>query len=286
MHVSLSVIAAGVALLLLLSGLLLAVLVRRLRETGRGTHADTHAALASMAERLNTLAGMSEQLQDLNRIFTVPRTRGEMGETMMADLLRTYLPPDAYTLQHRFPDGSRVDALVHLADVKIPVDSKFPLEAIRRFLAEHPSNQDIPNSIRKTFTDHAHAIRDKYIQTESGTTPYALMYVPSEGLYHRLFVTDTADTMQELLAMRIIPVSPGTLFLYLLTVAYAMRGIAFQAQVSELADLVSAVRRVLDETEQSHVVLRTHLKNAVKAAGETGRKLERLEDSIDRLEGR
>lgn len=285
MYVSPSVIAAGVALFLLLSGLLLAVLIRRLGETRRGTHADTHAALASMAERLNTLAGMSEQLQDLNRIFTVPRTRGEMGETMMADLLRTYLPPDAYTLQYRFPDGSRVDALVHLADVKIPIDSKFPLEAMRRFLAEHSSSQDIPHSIRKTFTDHAKAIRDRYIQPESGTTPYALMYIPSEGLYHRLFVTDTADTMQELLGMRIIPVSPGTLFLYLLTVAHAMRGIAFQAQISELADLVSAVRRVLDETEQSHAVLRTHLKNAVKAAGETGRKLERLEDSIDRLEG-
>ncbi|MFW6233876.1 MAG: DNA recombination protein RmuC [Spirochaetota bacterium] len=286
MHVSLPVVASGIALLLFLSCLLIVMLFRQRHGAGQGTHSDTHAALASMAERLNTLAGMSEQLQDLSRIFTVPRTRGEIGETMMADLLRTYLPPDAYTLQYRFPDGSRVDALVHLVDVHIPIDSKFPLEAIRKFLAEHPANQDIPHAIRKTFTEHAKAIRDRYIQPESGTTPYALMYIPSEGLYHRLFVTDTADTMQEFLGMRVIPVSPGTLFLYLLTVAHAMRGIAFQARVSELADLVSAVRRMLEETDQAHVVLRTHLKNAAKAAGETERKLARLGDSIDRLEGR
>lgn len=286
MHVSVPVLAAAIALIVVLSFLLVWLLVRFISRSRVGSDTDTRAAIAAVESRLEALSVMSEQLQDLSRVFSVPRIRGEVGETMLAELLRNYLPPDAFRLQHSFPDGSRVDALVVLADTLIPVDSKFPLEAVRRFLSDNPTATAIPSGIRKTFIEHAKAIKTRYIQPEAGTTPYALMYVPSEGLYHRLFVSDPGDTMQEMLSLRVIPVSPGTLFLYLLTIAHAMRGVAFQSHVSELADLVASVRRMLEETEQAHSILRTHLKNAVKASTETERKLGRLSESVDRLEGR
>ncbi len=286
MQLPFGLVAGSLVLTILLAILVIVLTVRVFRLRAYTSGSDATTTLALVEERLKALTSMSEQLQDLNRVFAVPRTRGEVGETMLAELLGQYLPRDAFDLQYGYPDGSRVDAIIHLADAHIPIDSKFPLEAIRSFLADNPSTTEIPKTIRKGFTDHAKAIQSRYIQPESGTTPYALMYVPSEGLYHRLFVTDASDTMREMLTMRVIPVSPGTLFLYLLTVAHAMRGISFQSRVSELADLVAAVRRMLDETEQAQSVLRTHLKNALKAASETDRKFDRLGTALDRLEGR
>ena len=286
MQVPFGLVAGVVTLIMILVVIVVFLSMRVIRVGAQNANSDARTTLSVVEERLKTLTDMSEQIQDLNRIFPVPRTRGEVGEAMLAELLGQYLPPDAYDLQYGYPDGGRVDAIVHLADVHIPVDSKFPLEAIRKFLAENPAATEIPKTIRKGFTEHAKAIQTRYIQPESGTTPYALMYVPSEGLYHRLFVTDASDTMRDMLSMRVIPVSPGTLFLYLLTVAHAMRGISFQSRASELADLVSAVRRTLEETEQARSVLKTHLKNALKASAEADRKYERLGNAVDHLEGR
>ncbi len=281
MFVPSEILAAVAAVVLVLCALAVLVLMRYGRGSGREPAAE---ALARLEGRLSELGDISNRVEELTAIFTVPRTRGEVGETVLAELLATYLPAEAFTLQHSFADGGRVDAVIALGDALVPVDAKFPLEALRKHQRENPEANELPSSIRRTFISHARAISERYIRPEEGTMNFALMYVPSEGVYYRVFVADPGETMREALALRVIPVSPGTLFLYLLTVSYGLRGLAFSRERSELLAAVSAVRRDFDEVTRALELLRGHLKNASKAADDCDSRLARLDRGLNRLE--
>ncbi len=277
MYIPTELIAVAITLLLILAVLLALMLTRRAQGSGS-------EAMARVEGRLSQIEAISNRMDELASLFAVPRTRGEVGEMVLADLLASYLPAEAYTLQHGFSDGSRVDAAIRLSETLVPVDAKFPLEALRRHDQEHPDANELPASVRKTFITHAKTIASRYIRPEEGTMDFALMYIPSEGIYHRVFVADPGDTMREVLSLRVVPVSPGTLFLYLLTVSYGLRGLAFSREQNELISHVSAVRREFNELSRTVELLRGHLKNATKAADECDTRLSSVDRGLHRLE--
>ncbi len=278
MYVPTEIIAVAVTLLLILTAVLAVMFLRR-----SGT-ASGSEAVARVEGRLEQIEAISSRVDELASLFAVPRSRGEVGEMVLADLLANYLPSEAYTLQHGFSDGGRVDAAIRLSETIVPVDAKFPLEALRRHDRESPDAGELPAAVRRTFVNHAKTIASRYIRPEEGTMDFALMYIPSEGIYHRVFVADPADTMREVLALRVVPVSPGTLFLYLLTVSYGLRGLAFSRERNELISHVSAVRREFNELSRTVELLRGHLKNATKAADECDTRLSSLDRGLHRLE--
>jgi DNA recombination protein RmuC len=87
-------------------------------------------------------------------------------------------------MQFRFPStGAIVDAIVRTGEHLLPIDSKFPLDAYRR-LAEtgDDARREFCTAVRK----HADSIAEKYILPDEHTFDYALMFVPSEGVYYEL----------------------------------------------------------------------------------------------------
>src|SRR5918992_1062554 len=81
-----------------------------------------------IVERLGKLDGTAAQMlqkaADLGRLeqaLRPPKARGGVGEMLLANLLRDMLPPDAYRLQHTFRSGERVDAVVRVDKLVIPV---------------------------------------------------------------------------------------------------------------------------------------------------------------------
>ncbi|CRH45552.1 RmuC family [Chlamydia trachomatis] len=67
----------------------------------------------------------------------------------------------------------------------IPIDSKLPLESWNKYVDE--TNKELKEKNLKTFRngikEMAKSISDKYINVNKKTTPYALMFVPSEFIY-------------------------------------------------------------------------------------------------------
>lgn len=228
------------------------------------------------------------ELRDLSELFLVPRRRGVVGETILGELLAAWLPPASFELQYAFANGTRVDAVIRLGSRLVPVDSKFPLEAVARlFDAAESSAGDgagsaLPGEVRKAFRTHIAAIAERYIRPAEGTMSFALMYIPSERVYVELFA-GRDELMQRALESSVVPVSPATLFLYLQTVAYGLRGLALPESTRRLFDDLDALRTDLAAFTKSFELAGGHLRNLSRAFDEAGARLGRVDARVERL---
>ena len=274
--------------LTLLSAILLILLAsgRRSRRDGGGraggNDLSENNALLQMGQRLEQLDRLARQVDEMNRVFHSPRLRGGLGEVLLEDLIRNRLPRDAYAFQYGFSGGQRADAVIRMGSYKVAVDAKFPLEQCAPLW--EASGEDLPRSIRKIFTGHARSIADKYILPREGTLSFALMYIPSENLYYRVFVAPGGALMEELLAMGILPVGPSSLFCYLETVLYGFRGFSFSSRNREMMQLTGQLRKDFEAFSRQIRTAGTHLKNFQKAWEEGSARLDGLERTVRRLD--
>ncbi len=221
-------------------------------------------------------------MDEMNRIFHSPRLRGGLGEVLLEDLIRNRLPKDAYAFQYGFSGGQRADAVIRMGSYKVAVDAKFPMEQCAPLW--DGMNEEVPRSVRKIFLNHARSIADKYILPREGTLSFALMYIPSENLYYRVFVAPGGSLMEELLSMGILPTGPSSLFTYLETVLYGFRGFSFSSRNRELMQLTGQLRKDFDGFSRQLKTAGTHLKNFQKAWEEGNSRLDGLERTVRRLD--
>ena len=235
--------------------------------------------LLRMNGKLEQLDRMADQMEEMNRIFNSPRMRGGLGETLMEELIRNWLPSGSYQFQYGFSNGQRADAVIQMGSYKVAVDAKFPLEQIREPL-EASGSEDIPAAVRRVFMQHGKSIAEKYILPREGTLPFALMYIPSEGIYYRAFIQNGGGLINDLLKMGILPVSPSNLFVYLQTVVYGFRGYSFSNRSRELMTLVAQVRQDYDTLIRQFSLTGTHLKNLQKSWDDASSRLNRMDRTI------
>ena len=184
--------------------------------------------------------------RDLKDVLVKPNIRGDVAEKLLEDMCKSYLPDSAWVRQQVTDDEASsqrggVDVLLKTGSLNVPVDSKFPRDAWKRYvnLIEQPmSGMDESrqnqhrNAIKKDFSDFQSSVMtmvgeiQKHINPSSGTTDFALMFIPTEAMYYAVvsdknalneenLITRKGQTLQLLDAMiqeNVIPVSPSTLY--------------------------------------------------------------------------
>jgi DNA recombination protein RmuC len=150
-----------------------------------------HAGLGEMTK-------LSAGVDDLSRIFTNVKSRGTIGEVMLETLLKQMLAPNQYQKNVKVnPDNQdMVEFVVKLptpnGEALLPIDSKFLREAGERLETAYETGVDIP-AAGKAFENAVRAegrkICDKYIMPPV-TTPFAVMFLPTEGLYAEVMRRD------------------------------------------------------------------------------------------------
>lgn len=244
----------------------------------RGSRNDPVSAVMEATGRLE------DRVRALSEIFLVPRTRGAVGETVLAEMLASWLPRKSYELQYRFRSGARVDAVVRLGQRLVPIDSKFPLEAAGRFFASNPAPETgLPGDVRKAFGKHIADIAERYIRPDEGTMAFALMYIPAEPVYYSVFVERPDELLADALRQNVVPVSPGTLFVYLQTVAYGLRGLALPENLKALSGELARLRSDLAAFRKTFDVANTHLRNLSRTFDDAGGRLGRIELLTERI---
>jgi DNA recombination protein RmuC len=228
------------------------------------------------SEKIERLAGDMTRLEDL---LKPPKIRGNLGETFLEQALSEALPPGSWDMRHVFPDRTIVDAVIHLGERLVPVDSKFPLENFRR-AREAPEEADRKRARREFAGDvrrHVDAIREKYIRPFDGTFDFALMYVPAEAVYCEIASDDEGTSLADYATeRRVIPVSPRLLYTYLATVAMGLRGMELQKSARDVLDRLSELEKEWGRVEAPFQTLGSHIRNAQSKYEETSRALERF----------
>lgn len=253
-------------------------------------HAQAQAAesAAEVRERVAVVGGIAqqvlEQARDLARLEELlrpPQARGAFGELLLEELLAQGLPGACYRTQHQFRSGARVDAVLQLGDALVPVDSKFPLDSFAR-LAACADGDDARAAHRRAFIKdarrHVDAIADKYIRPDEGTLDFALCYLPSEAVYHEFLREDPPgeSPFRYAVSRRVFPVSPGSLYAYLLSIGVGLRGLRVEANARRVVDALATLQGALGGFSEDFEVVGKHLNNARARWEEAARRLDRF----------
>lgn len=249
---------------------------------------NTSSLFLTISQRLDELSKVSDRLQELSHILFAPQTRGAIGETMLEELLKNMLPKGSYAFQHQFANGARVDALIKVGNNYIPVDAKFPLQAFKERWRSSPDEKGLSGELRRVFLKYMAEIAEKYIHPQEHTSHFALMYIPSEALFYEGFVkyqnNKEKDLFAEAMALRVIPVSPSGLFLYLQTIAFGVKSFELDKHYDELLRIITQLKNEFSAFARLFSTVGTHLKNMNKAYDDAVSKCNRLEVAIERLE--
>jgi DNA recombination protein RmuC len=226
--------------------------------------------------------GLSETQHSLETVLGGAKTRGIFGEVTLERLLQDSLPRGQYEIQHRFSSGEVADAVVFLRDRKFfAIDSKFPLDAFRRIETE---GDEARRAFVVAVKGHADAIARKYIVPNENTLELALMFVPSEGVYYELLMSQ--DSKGQALdaycrERKAIAVSPNTLYAHLCVIAMGLRGMQIEENAKRLAAGLAGLQKQLDIFADVFQKLGTHLKNAQQSHAEADKRFEKAQITLD-----
>ncbi len=266
-------------------------LLQRQEATVGDRLSQVQTVVGEVKERLGVVSEMGRQLTDLaqdlvslQQILRAPKTRGAFGEWLLADLLAEVLPQERFRLQYRLPSGTIVDAVVLLENKIVPVDAKFPGTGFERLAqATGDERKRLKRELVRDAQKHVDAIATKYIRPEDGTTDFALMYIPAEGVYSELLTAEDQDFVAYAWTKHVIPCSPNTFYAYLRSVALGLRGLALakdvQAVLGELRGLEGAVGQVMAEME----TLGNHLRNAQRKYEEAMKLANGMKEKLGQL---
>ena len=220
------------------------------------------------------VVGFAGQLQSLENILKNPKQRGILGEYYLETVLKNVLPPQSFQMQYKFKNGEIVDAVVFVKDKIIPIDSKFSLENYNKIVCEKDENKKI--DLEKMFKiDLKNRIDEtsKYIRPNENTMEFALMFIPSEGIYYDLLINEvgavkvnTRDLLEYAFSERhVIIVSPTNFLAYLQTIMQGLRGLQIEESAKEIRQRVEMLGRHLAAYNEYLQKLGTHLTTTVSA---------------------
>ncbi|HXY79544.1 MAG TPA: DNA recombination protein RmuC [Candidatus Bathyarchaeia archaeon] len=237
-----------------------------------------------IGEVYQTSQDLSKATQSLQSVLGGAKTRGSLGEITLDRILEDALPQSAYAMQYRFAStGAVVDAIVRSSDRILPIDSKFPLESYRRLLeVGEDARREFSQAVRK----HADSIAEKYILPDEHTFDYALMFVPSEGVYYELLMTEDPKygrVDEYCRSKRVFPVSPNTFYACLGAIAVSLRGQQLEENARHLFASLAGLQKQLDSFADVYDKLGTHLRNAQRNYEEADGKLGRARNTLGQM---
>jgi DNA recombination protein RmuC len=257
------------------------------RDVAQRLQSSTEALLQmnqKIGEMHQTSQDLSKATQTLQSVLGGAKTRGTLGEVTLDRLLGDALPQSAYATQYRFGStGAVVDAIVRSGERILSIDSKFPLEAYRRLVE---SGDDARREFSTAVRRHADSIAEKYILPNENTFDYALMFVPSEGVYYELLMTQDSKygRLDEYCrAKRVFPVSPNTFYACLSAVAISLQGQKIEENARHLLAGMSGLRKQLELFADVYEKLGTHLRHSQQCYEDADSRLGRARNALEQM---
>lgn len=245
----------------------------------------------SLGEMKTLSAGVTDNVKDLNRVLTNVKARGTWAEVQLGNILDETIPGMYETNVQTNPAyNGRVEFAVKIPNSQtddiayLPIDSKFPMEDYIR-LCNASEQGDLPameaarKDLERRIKDEAKQIK-QYVSSPS-TTPFAIMYLATEGLYAEI-ASGKSALSEQLQAQGIMIAGPSTITALLNSLAMGFRTMAINKKATEVwkilgaaktqynkfGDLLAKARKkvdeagkALDEADHRNSIIQKNLRN-------------------------
>lgn len=207
----------------------------------------------SLGEMKELSSGVTDNVTSLNRVLTNVKARGTWAEVQLGSILDQTIPNmyernfhpspssnDVVEFAVKIPAGDDSKRITYL-----PIDSKFPAEDyIRLCDAADRADADAVAAARKAL--EASVIKSakditKYIHAPV-TTPFAIMYLATEGLYAELASSKTGLPERLQSDYNIMIAGPTTITALFNSLSMGFRAVAINEKANEVRILLAAAK--------------------------------------------
>ena len=211
----------------------------------------------ALGEMKEMSGGITEHVTSLNRVLTNVKARGTWAEVQLKNILdqtipnmyvENYAPTNTSKERVEFaikiPSGENYSEITYL-----PLDSKFPMEDYVRLCAaadraDPEATKAAKKALEERVIQEARSI-SKYISVPK-TTPFAIMYLASEGLYAEIASSPNAIPERLQTEFNIMIAGPSTITALLNSLAMGFRFAAINEKANEVRKILSAVKAQYD----------------------------------------
>lgn len=252
--------------------------------------------LEAVYKGLGEMQTLASGVGDLKKVLSNVKTRGMLGEIQLGAILEQMLAPEQYASNVATRKGSQanVEYAVRLPGAEgkpvwLPIDAKFPLDAYQQLLDAYDTADPAQvDAAKKTLFQRvkgfARDVHSKYINPPN-TTEFAILFIPTEGLYAELIRGGMAETLQR--EYQVTLAGPTTMSALLNSLQMGFRTLAIQKRSGEVWKVLGAVKTEFDSFGSVLEATKNRLNQANdeldKLVGVRTRKIQRTLKNVEAL---
>ena len=247
----------------------------------------------SLGEMKELSSGVTENVKGLNRVLTNVKSRGTWAEVQLGNILDQTIPGMYETNVKTNPKyNGQVEFAVKIPSAEddtitwLPVDSKFPMEDYAR-LSEAADSGNLESleaaqkALENTVKNEAKMIK-QYISLPE-TTPFAIMYLATEGLYAEIMRSKNG-VAEQLQKQGIMIAGPSTITALLNSLAMGFRSIAINQKANEVFKVLGAAKSQYEKFGDLLETARKRIELAGKAIEDADHRNEIIQKNLKKVE--
>lgn len=248
--------------------------------------------LEQVYKGLGEMQTLASGVGDLSKVLSNVKTRGILGEIQLGAILGEMMAPEQYEVNAKVKQATneRVEFAIKLpADdgtVLLPIDSKFPADAYTNLMdAYEQGNADAVKAaqavLKGRIKEFAVDIAKKYINPPY-TTEFAVMFLPTEGLYAEVLRLNLMEPIQR--EYRVSIAGPSTMAALLNSLQMGFKSVAIQKRSGEVWKVLGAVKTEFASFEKTLAKTRDRLRLADEELGRLiGARTHKINRSLERV---
>ena len=218
---------------------------------------------------LGEMQTLASDVGNLKKVLSNVKTRGILGEIQLGAILEEILSPEQYDTNVITVQGSNnpVEFAIKMPGVDedghiyLPIDSKFPMDTYQHLLDAYDTNdkelvatawKQLENRLKSEAKD----IREKYVHVPE-TTDFAIMFLPTEGLYAEAVRHGMVEVLQK---EKIMIAGPTTMAALLNSLQMGFKTLAIQKSSSEVWEVLGHVKSEFETFEEALIKTQKHLR--------------------------
>ncbi len=261
---------------------------------------DMTGALTKVDEKVlnfnQQIQSINESQNNFSKILAGVKQYGGLSEFSLANILADLLPANQYIANAKMkPDETRdlVEFAVKLQnDVLCPIDSHWPIEKYKSIdEAFQKKDKDglleARNTLAVAFRQKSKNVSEKYINPPR-TTDFAIVYVPTEGLYAELSSYRDPKSKELLLEelrkkYKVTIAGPNTLCAIIQAYHLGFQTLKVQKHATQIHDDLKAISNRFFKHFDNVKILRKKLEEAIKVTEDFGRDARSITRTLENI---